>query len=1122
MKICTKNPCWPNRRMRKLLLVMKITTFLLIATMMQVSASSFAQNITLVKKNITLDEFFREIRKQTGYNVSYSDKILDDSKSLNVNFKATPLESALKNVLDGKALAFDFKDNNIIIYKQEKSFLENIIARFQNIDVRGRVVDEKGSPLIGATVKVKGGKATTTNANGDFSLNGIADDAMLVISYIGYIDKVVSAKSDLSNILLQISDSKLDEIHVIAYGATSKRLTTGNIGGITAMEIEKQPVGNPLLALSGRIPGLFIDQNTGLSGGAVAVNIQGLNSIAKGNDPYYVIDGVPYTSQLLPSLSNVLGGPGYSGGTPVGYGSPFSYLNPSDIESIDVLKDADATAIYGSRAANGAILITTKKGKPGQTKIDLTLQSGISEVGKKLKMLNTEQYLGMRREAYANDGRTLPTASTANSSNYDLTVFDQNRYTDWQKELLGGTGGYMDAQASISGGNTLTAFRLNGGYHRETSLFPGDKFADVKVSIGVSLNYSSLNNKFKLQFTSNYLNDNNAIPSVDLTGSALKSSPNAPALYTPDGSLNWARIRSGSDSVSTWKNPLSQLVNKYIVNTNNLISDATLSYNIAKGLDLKTSLGYTDLTSNELGTNSYYSVSPETRNPGGRSASYSNGKISSWIIEPQLTYDFNIAKGQTDLLVGTTFQESDSKLQHIDGLGYSSDASMDDYSSATTLTAGPSVASLYKYSAVFGRLNYNWENRYIGNFTLRRDGSSRFGAANKFHIFTAAGAAWLFSNEDFIKRNLGFLSFGKLRGSYGTTGNDQIGDYSFLNQYNPISSGDAPVPYQGVSGLEPLSHSNPYLEWEVTKKLQFGFDLGFLSDRILIGAGTYRNRSSNQLLPYQLPAQTGFGSVIRNFPATAQNTGWEFSLNTINIKPALFRWSTNLTLTVNRNKLIAFPNLAESSYADFLEIGQPVNILKVFNYAGLNSQTGLYQYVDAKGNLTNTPNGATDKVKVFDPNPKFYGGFQNSFSYKGFDLDIFFQFVKRTAINYKLGTSFLIGSAFNQPVDVLNRWQKPGDITNIPKFSLQNYLFDIQGSTFGYTDASFIRLKNVSFSYNLPSRWLSKVNIQHCRLFIQGQNLLTITKYIGLDPENHSLTSLPPLRIVSTGLKITL
>jgi TonB-dependent starch-binding outer membrane protein SusC len=1107
----------------KQFIVMKlIVLFLMICA----NASAIdAQQIELNFKNAPLRKVMQEIRKQAGYSFAANATVIDQALPVTVSIESASLENVLQTIFANQPLTYIIQGKiiNLELKKSQVEYNRNV-----NSDLTGIIVDSMGHPLSGADVMVQGqsNKRTSTDINGRFTLRGVADAGVLIVRLIGFETTKMNYSGSSVTVSLKQATSDLDEVRVIAYGITSKRLTTGNISGINAAQIEKSPVNNPLLALSGRAPGIFINQASGLSGTALKINIQGINSITKGNDPFYVVDGVPYTAQLLPTLNSVLGGPGFNGSESIGSGNPFSYINPADIESIEVLKDADATAIYGSGAANGAILITTKKGKAGKTKIDLTLQRGAGKVNRNFKMLNTKQYLEMRREAYENDGLAAPVSTdAADPSNYDFTVYDLNRYTDWQKQLLGGTANYTDIQASISGGSSQTSFRLNGGFHKETTVFPGD-FSNVKGSVGVSLNHTSTDNKFHLQFAGNYLNNNNLLPSKDLTDDALKLAPNAPALYRPDGSLNWESIEvnpSTHDSTSTFLNPLAPLRNVYKVNARNLIANTNISYELAKGLTVKASVGYTDMNTKELATFPPASTPPEALRTFHRTADYSTGNINSWIIEPQLSYNFNLGKGHADFLLGTTFQETDKTLLKIHGYDYSSDQAMNDYSSAAMISSYPSLDTKYKYTAVFARLNYNWLNKYIINLTSRRDGSSRFGAANRFHNFGSIGAAWLFSNEDFISDNLSFLSFGKLRASYGSTGNDQIGDYNYLERYAQIPGFIVPNPYQGVPGLEPTYLTNRYLQWELTRKFQIGLDLGFLNDRLVLGANYYKNRSSNQLINYTLPIQTGFESIVRNLPATVQNTGLEMTLTSNNVKNRKFSWNTSLNLTISRNKLIAFPNLSTSTYSDYYVIGQPIDIVKVFRFAGVDPQKGTSQFYTADGKITDQPDYVTDRTYIFKPSPRFYGGIQNSLSYKGFDLDFLFQFVKQEAPNFKLGSTFFLGGIiWNEPVGVLNRWQKPGDITDIQKFSVGTLTDYAGGSSLVFSDASYIRLKNISLSYTLPAHYTAKAKLERCRVFVQSQNLFTITKYAGLDPENASSSSLPPLRVITFGLQISL
>jgi TonB-dependent starch-binding outer membrane protein SusC len=1117
---------------RTTLRVMQLTAIFLFILALHVSARSSSQTVTINVTNVPVSKVFDEIKRQTGYLFVYNKKLINEDLSVSVRADKLELNNVLEKILNDKDLEYSIRNRTVFIGKKNEG---KIIKPSANIllalpPVKGIVRGPDGQPIAGANVVVKGTKrGITTNIDGSFAIDA-KDGDIIIISSIGYEQKeiTVSSESITISVILNISTSKLDEIRIIAYGTTSKRLSTSATTGITADDIKTQPVNNPLLALAGRVPGVTVEQATGLPGSGVKIRIQGINSIIKGNDPFYVIDGVPYASSLLATGSIILGGTGQDGSDEyTGQGSPLSFINPLDIESIEILKDADATSIYGSRAANGAILITTKKGKAGSTSLDVNFQKGIGTVAKKLDLLNTAQYLAMRKEAYTNDGSVVPSLSSPveekNFTNYDLTVYDQERYTDWQKVLIGGSANYTDLQTSVSGGSNQTTFRLNGGYHRETTVFPGD-FADVKASVGINVNHTSSNQKFKVQLSASYLNDDNRLPGDDLTRTAIQLAPNAPALTNTDGSLNWERYETNSvtgDSVSSFNNPLRFIQSKTSFKTNNVLGNANLSYNIFSHLTARINVGYSKLNSNEFLATPLNYFSPEERATESRSASYGSAEIRNWIMEPQLEYNNILGSGTFQALLGNSFQESNNDRIFLSGSGYPNDAVLEDMRAATSLRVnGLHILSKYKYAAVFGKLNYNILNKYILNITARRDGSSRFGSANQFHTFGAIGAAWLFSSEGFVSDHLHFISMGKLRGSFGTTGNDQIGNYSFLNIYNVIAGANS---YNGYNGLIVSGHYNPYLQWELTKKFQAGFDLGFLSDRILLSTNFYRNQSSNQLLTYTLPLITGFGSVAKNFPATVRNTGWEFAINTTNIKSENLTWTSTFNLTIGQNKLVRFDNLQESPYKEQLVVGASVNVFKLFDYAGIDPETGKVQFRNAEGLVIPENDADFDKDRVIkmNPSPKYFGGLSNTFSYRGFDLSFLFQFTSQMGNILKLPG--VLGENINQRPYVLNRWQKPGDETDVPLFSVNTgHFFAASYSTYNNARVSYIRLKNASLSWTFPRRWIESAKIKNLRMFVQGQNLLTITKYPALDPETLSNSTLPPLRVITFGAQITL
>jgi TonB-linked SusC/RagA family outer membrane protein len=1097
-----------------------LSVLLLSLTCFYSSAQAIDHRVTINGTGIPLKTVFKAIKKQTGFAVMYNTSItmLNQEEKVTVSFKDTPLDEVLTFLLKGRNLAWTYNEDVVVIYKKaEEAPKKNEVMEDSTVTpalLTGKVTDAAGSPLPGVTVHVKGSnQGTTTDGDGNFTLAKVKNGEVLVISSVGYERREIAVKGRSLLAQLNVQVSGLDETVVIAYGLTTRRMLVGNVSTVKGEDIAKQPVNNPLLALQGRVPGLFITQNTGVAGGSVTVRIQGQNSISNGNDPLYIIDGVPYASQL----------PRAGGENIIRGGNPLNFINVADIESIEILKDADATAIYGSRAANGAIFITTKKGKAGRTAISINLQQGWGKVTRQLDMLDRRQYLDMRYEGYRNDN--IDWRSPDVSAN-DLKIWDTTRNTDWQKTLIGGTAQYSNINVGISGGNTAMQYTVGGTYHRETTVFPGNA-EDKRGSLHFAINSASSNKKLRFQLSGNYMVDDNRLPVEDITFQAIRLEPVAPTLYNTDGSLNWAPDATGT---STWINPLSQIIyNTYKNKTNNLVSNAMLSYTILPGLDIQTSAGYSNTQTTTFSPSPLGANPPEDRPYVSRYAVYGNRHMDSWIMEPQIIYKTSLAKGKLESIVGTSIQQNKSTTETINGMGYNSDLVLEDIKSATTLTAESSSIS-YKYNALFGRINYTWQDKYIINLTGRRDGSSRFGAKNRFHNFGSIGLAWIFSEESWIQKKLPSLSFGKLRASYGTTGNDQIDDYGFLSLYYNNSVGLQP--YQNSTGLVIGNLANPYLQWEETQKWQFGVDLGFWNDRILLNTTYARNRSSNQLLGYKLPSITGFSNIVHNFPATIQNTSWEFSLNSSNIKREEISWHSSINFTIPQNKLLAFPDLATSSYRRQLIIGQPLGTIKVFHFLGVDPATGLYQVADSHGSPTSSPDYLTDRTILLSTMPKFYGGFQNRITYRGIELDFLFQFVKQTGLNVFFNNGSLLPGAFksgvsNQPVSVVNRWQRPEDIAPIMKYSSdESSLYGLVnmaiGSDAAYTDASYIRLKNLSLSWQIPLKWQQKAHLQNCKIYIQGQNLLTITNYRGMDPENQSLSYLPPLRIITVGVQIGL
>lgn len=1103
-------------RLRKTLMVMKITTLLLITAILHVSASSLAQKVTLHEKNAALTDVFDQIRSQTHFDFVFTSDDLKNARPVTINVTNEELKDALSQIFAGQPLDFSIENQSVVVKEKEASLIDRLKATLAQITVQGKVQDELGSPLAGATVRIKDSQqATATDKNGAFTITVPSDKTVLVFSFTGYEPVELQAKDIAggSVITLKASTTNLHEVIVNkGYYQERQELSTGSTGRITAKEIQEQPVSDPIMALEGRVAGLSISQASGVPGAAYNIELRGRNSIQSSTNPLYIVDGMPFTANSMTSTfvnPGILGRPATPPATasvqsgPNGL-SPFNVLNPADIENIEVLKDADATAIYGSQGSNGVILITTKKGKPGQTKVDIDASSGIGRVTRMIPMLNTQQYLALRHEAFKNDG------ATPNPNNdYDITgSWDTTRYTNWQKLIIGNTAHYNNLQGSVSGGNSGTQFYFGGGYSRQTTVFPGD-YSDTKGSGRLNINHQSANQKFNANINVQYGYERNIVPTTNFVN-FITLAPDAPAIYDAKGNLNWQN--------NTWSNPIAFTNNTNSSAVNNFMGNLNLTYEILTGLKVGTSAGYNDVLNDQQWIQRSTS-SPPPYLASQRSNSFGTTKLGTWTVEPQATYTKRFGQHQINALIGATFRMSTQESSAFYASNFTSDDQIKNIYAAGSQNYSGYDYSQYRYNAVFLRVNYIYQDKYILNLTGRRDGSSRFGPANQFGNFGSIGAAWIFSKEAFFTDNFSFLSFGKLRASYGSTGNDGVPNYSYLSTYSSVAG-----PYQGSAGLTPNRIANPYFAWERNNKLEGGIELGFLNDRINLSVDYYRNRTANQLVGYPLPSVTGFSTVQFNLPAVIQNSGLELEINTTNIKNGNFTWRTAFNISVPRNKLVSYPNIAGSPYAQTYAVGQPLYIRYLLHAKGVDPQTGLYTFEDHNGDGKVDLNDRYFSKTVAQ---NYYGGLQNSFSYRNFTVDIFFQFVKQTGFNYINAFNYPGIAKTNFPVYVLDYWKKTGDQSTIQKISQNNGSILTQwGNNRSYsdapiTDASFIRLKNVAVTYTLPTKWQHSAGLKNASIYVQGQNLLTITNYLGLDPETQSL-NLPPLRMISLGFRVSL
>lgn len=1064
--------------------VMRMLTILLFAAGLSAAASGTSQTVTLSGNNIPIKAIFAAIKKQTGYGVGYRPELFPTGKTMSIAVNQLPLEVFLDMILQDAPIKYDIQGKTIFLSKKlSVGSSDRSDFSIDQPPIRIRVTDSTGAPLSGATVSVKNSKASGfTDVEGFFHLNVTVGD-VLIVSFIGMETKTVNiTTSILSNsildIILQHTVTQLEEAVINAgYYTVKEKEKTGSIYKVTAKEIENQPVNNILDALQGRVPGLDITPTTGLAGGGYKVRIRGQNSIAAGNEPLYIIDGVPFDIMSIGSYAS-------AGILPEGNINPLNFLDPSAIESIEVLKDADATAIYGSRGANGVILINTKKGKNGETQFSLEFSNSVINTLNNRKLMNTEKFTSLREEAFINDGYTeIPDWA------YDINgTWDIDRYTDWQKLLIGNTGFNNNLKLNLSGGNEYLKFYLGSSMVKETSVFPND-FNYKRISFSSSISHRAKNNRFNLNLFTSLGSDLNYLPGEDLTSLATKLAPNAPNSLNEDGSLNWAN--------NSWENPFAALNNTYRNSTKNLNTSINLSYNLLKNLVFKTNLGYNTLLFDEINKIPHTIYNPAYNLTSEISSSIvSKNERDSWIIEPQLYSNFAFGKALLDLVIGASLLEKNNDQNTLRAYGFKDNSLMENLSASNNLTFLNESSSQYRYAAVFGRLNYIQNRKYILNITARRDGSSRFGPGKQYSNFGAIGLAWVISNENFLKQQ-NWLSFSKLRGSFGISGNDQIGDYQFLDYYSILNNY-----YDNSIGFVPQRLFNPNYGWEKNKKFEIAFENTFLKDLLSLEVSYYKNISDNQLVGQPLPTTTGFNSINANLNASIENSGWEFILTSNLVKKEKLKWNIAFQLATPRNRVLEFQDLENSTYKNKIVIGKSVNIIRLYHNLGVSPQTGIYQFEDYNndGKINEL-----DKQYDVDLAPKFFGNFTSNLQFKNWSLDLNFQFMKKENYN-EFNYSFLPSTLINLPESFSNHWQQPGDLADYQILTTGNNnealtaFNNYKNSNSIISDASFIRLKSLSISYRFPD---SDSNWKNILLSLQGQNLLTITRFKGGDPEQN-------------------
>lgn len=1001
-------------------------------------------------------------------------------------------------------LKYEFIANRLAISRKTKEEIESARAHF-TFRTRGLVLSDSSHPLPLASVQLRprGGGVMTSN-QGEFSVDWSIGDT-IEISHISYKTILIPWRSSrrMFFVHMELENPNMDVAIVRGYSTKEK----SNTAGVAQVKLTGVPTGDVLKIIQENISGVFAPPTSGLAGTTHKFQFRGPTSLGANSElnyrpsssPLFVVNGIPWAPLLRPvnQLTTMVGEPQAPGVAAVGF-DPFFTINPLDIETITLLKDAEATSMYGARGANGVILITTKKGNSKEPQVTVSASYGIGRSLPGMPLMNTEQYLEMRRDAFANDNSPITAAKAP-----DLVVWDQNRYTDFNKLILGGTSNNMNQHFSFSQGDTLFQFMLNGGYGSQTATLPSDVYGK-RWSLLSDFYYRSKNRKLKTGITASFAVAENKWLTENIMYATMLA-PNAPALKDSEGNLVW------EENDANFRNPLSFFKLKDNIQTGNTSMHAYVQYKIMRKWRLESSVGYQEIRVHEKSKKPMSAFDPDLMPKG--TYSEAKNRFTTWIVEPSLHYtDSLFERIRVEGVIGASWSAQLNDWWNRSDTGYTNDQLLGIPSAANGSTYA-SDHSKYLFLSTFGRLKFNLNNKYFLSLTIRRDGSSRFGPENRYASFGAIGAGYIFWEKE---NGEGANSYAKLRASYGTTGNDQIGDYAYLNIWNKAAQ-----QYQGITGIYPEGLANPYYQWEVTRKLEAGLEFR-INDNFNTTIIAYRNRSKNQLINYVLPGQAGFGNIVQNFPAIIQNTGIEVDAS-YKKKWGKFMWCSKLTLAIPQNKLVRFDDLENSNYANKLMTGKPLNILIVQHYSGVDAASGLFTIAD--------PN---EKLAI-NYDPEFFGGIRNIFHYNRFYLDTYLEFRRQKAAPlmshiYRNLPAGQTNSNFysNQPDVLVNRWRQQGDEANWQKVSTLNSgpvktaVGNWLNSDAQSADASYLRMKSCQLGYTFPDKFCTKSGIKGMNVYINAENLFTITPFEGADPELQVPFSLPLQKTVTIGLQVTL
>lgn len=1110
---------------RKVFIRLLFTSFFFLLALIQVYAKAQGSSVTIHKQNTTLAWVFNSLKQQTGYALIYNSKDLEN-KNVSLNLKNSTVENAMKECLKNMPFTFKIVNRNILIKKKDIHPAFQLSAEIAKT-ISGKVVDKQNVPIPGVSVRLKGSSTgTITNAEGAFQISVPDDHAILVFTMIGFtLQEVAIGSRQTVNVILSEETSALNEVIVIGYGTQKKSNITTAVSSVSAENLKDRPAVNFGEAIAGQMAGVQVQQTSGAPGGeGLSIRVRGVGSITQSNDPLYVVDGYPME------------------------GNAFRLLNPSDIESIQVLKDASSTAIYGSRGASGVVIVTTKKGKIGPPAVSVNSFIGFQELGNKVDMMNRDQYIqwfidgrnqawldaqiissdpdksphkttdpNARRNLYSGAGSQymIPDGTGGYKYNFlDPASIAKLPDNDWQ-DLLYRKALTQQNELSISGGTEHTQYTFSGSYLKQDGIVIGsnyDRFnfrsninSRITKTINVGVNLMAYTAKGREQESGKYSavmfalqlppifplrNEDGTYGSMVRNPEILAGDVTNP-IGIADQVLNTRKRYGWLGTVFAEWEILNKL--KYRINVNGGIEDNQQKVYEASFIDFDAS-----------------KAPRPARAVNQRATDY------DWVIENTLNYSHTFSeKHALSALVGYTTQKHSRDNMFGEARGFANDL-------ITTLNAGTmygvsSDESAYSMISYLGRINYAYDDKYLLTATYRGDGSSRFGSNKKWGTFPSLSAGWKVSEEKFMK-NIKFISDLKFRAGYGISGNNRIGNYSAIGL---LGSGFYPTGEALQNTVNPNSISNNDLGWEKTRQYNLGFEFGVINDRLRIEGDFYDSQSIDLLLNVPIPVITGYSSQIQNI-GKVQNRGMEFLVTTRNLVNS-FKWSTNFNISFNKNKVLEvgpdqrpiFGSAPNANNAFITTIGSPIASFYGYKFEGVfltqaeldkyphlgADKIGDGRYADVNGDGVLDQN---DKTILGDNNPDFIAGLTNNFSYKNFSLGIqltasygaeLFSFYERMVGIYHGDRNGMI-----QQVDRWRSLEQPGNGIHFRATRTPSG-WQRDPSSAWIQDASYLRLRNVNFAYEFNKRTTESLKVKGLRLYVTGSNLFTWTKYTGYDPE---------------------